>query len=62
MAKLIILSNGVEVLPGRSIISFFKKKKIIITLQFFCMQNLCKVYSTHSITCEERGKLGGRIK
>lgn len=27
MAKLIILSNGVEVLPGRSIISFFKKKK-----------------------------------
>lgn len=27
VAKLIILSNGVEVLPGRSIISFFKKKK-----------------------------------
>lgn len=26
VAKLIILSNGVEVLPGRSIISFFKKK------------------------------------
>lgn len=38
VAKLIILSNGAEVLPGRSIISFFKKRKK--SCNFFA----CKIY------------------